>query len=151
MNNSFYFEGKINIKVFEDSKVVKEYNYKNLITKIGMETLLKFIGGDISGGINRIGLGGGTAPANILDTQLNNKIILVNVNKDYTDTDRINFLGNISENTFQTTQAYNEAGLVYKNGTEEILITRLVFDDVVYQNPGNSLSLSYSLELKRGV
>jgi hypothetical protein len=151
MINNFALKGKLNIQVLNEKKVVKEYNYENLITNIGMETILKMVGGDISGGINRIGLGGGSTPADINDTALNNKLILVNVNKDYTDVDRVNFLGSVPENTFATTQNYLEAGLFYKNGTQEILITRMVFSDVVYQNPANSLSLSYSLELKRGV
>jgi hypothetical protein len=151
MINNFGLKGKLNIKVLNKKDVIKEYNYENLITNAGMEAILKMVGGEIIGGINRIGLGSGSTPANINDTTLNNKLVLVNVNKDYTDVDRVNFLGTVPENSFTTTQNYLEAGLFYKNGTQEILITRMVFDDVVYQNPANSLSLSYSLELKRGV
>lgn len=151
MNEGFGIKGKLNIKKFTGDKLIEEHNFENLITDIGLLSILKMIGGDMDG-INNIGLGGGNTTASFSDTKLNNKLILVNFNKDYSEAGKIIFYATIPERTFSSTVAYKEAGLIQKSTNAiETLITRLVFSDVVYQNPENSLSLSYSLELKRGV
>ena len=149
MKDSFGILGTLKIQKFEDKKIIEEYEYKNLITNVGLDYLLKLIGGDITtGGINKMALGDSNVAASKTNTSLGNKILLLDVTKDYTIPGRINFMTNIKENTFSTIVNYKEAGLVHRTANSEILVTRLVFNDVVYQKPENSLSLLYSLELQ---
>lgn len=148
--STFGIKGVLNIKKYKKNILIAEYEYENLITNRGLEHILKMIGGDAAGGINRIVLGSSNIPASYTDTNLYNRLISVNVNKDYTDRNKVNFLATIPENTFTTTVGYVEGGLLSRIDSNEILITRLVFDDIIYQNPKHSLSLSYSLELNRG-
>lgn len=140
--------GRIKIFKYEKGKLIEEYEQENLITNVGLDFLLHLIGGDRTGGINKIAIGGNNTPADKTNTALGNKMLLIDASRDYTVSSRINFLSNIPENTFSSIVNYQEAGLVYKSTTEEILITRLVFTDVIYQMPTNSLSILYSLELQ---
>lgn len=148
MKDNIGLKGILKIQKFEQDKLIEEYEYTNLITNVGLDYLLKLIGGDTTGGINKMAVGSGITAASKSDTTLVNKIILLDVTRDYTVPNRVNFITRIPENTFATTKNYNEAGLVFKTDTMESLITRLVFTDTLYQQPQNSLSLLYSLELQ---
>jgi hypothetical protein len=148
MKDSFGLIGRIKIFKYDKDKLIQTYEQENLITDIGLDFLLHLIGGDRTGGINKIVIGNNNTPADKTNTSLGNKLLLLDVMKDYSVPGRINFIGNIKENTFNSIVNYQEAGLVYKSSTEEILITRLIFNDVIYQKPENSLSILYSLELK---
>lgn len=147
MKDNFNFIGTIKIIKYLEDKIEDIYEHHNLITNVGKDHLLKLIGGDNSEPINKIAFGSGTTAASYTDTQLNNSLYLANVSRDYSITGRINFLATIPENTFNQIVNYNEAGLVHKSGTKEILISRVVFGDTIYQKPENSLSILYSLEL----
>lgn len=144
----FSIKGNIKIMKYLKGKLIEKYEYENLITDIGKETILKLIGGDNTSHINKIAFGSGTNAAKYSDRQLQSKIYLADVSKDYSIPNRINFLSIIPENTFTQIVNYNEAGLVHKNINSEILISRVVFDDTIYQKPENSLSFIYSLELR---
>jgi hypothetical protein len=148
LNEKYGLYGSLKIHKFKDNKLIKEYYYENLITDDGLNYLLKLIGGDISGGINKLAIGDGNNAANKTDKALNNKLLLLDIQKDYSIKGRINFLSIIPEKTFSQITNYKEAGLVYRTNNSETLITRLVFNDVIYQKPENSLSLLYSLELR---
>lgn len=130
-----------------DGSIEFDVEYENLITNIGYDHLVRTIGGDRNG-INRIGLGVGTAPASIFDTKLYDKVITVVPNKDYSIEKRINFQGIVRENTFSSTVGYTEGGLIYRNSQgEETLISRLVFPSPIYQKSTNPLTLTYSIIL----
>jgi hypothetical protein len=148
MREPFGIIGRLKILKYEKEKLIEEYEFKNLITDIGLDYLLKLIGGDISGGINKLAIGSGLTPASKSDISLTNKLLLLDVTKDYTVSGRINFITKIAENTFSDIVNYNEAGLTFKTNNTEILVTRLLFSDTIFQKPENSLSLLYSLELQ---
>ena len=148
MKEKFGLIGKLKILKYEQEKLIEEYEFKNLITDVGLNYLLQLIGGDVSGGINKLAVGNGLTAASTSDTSLSNKLLLADVIKDYTINGKINFISKIPANTFPNIVSYNEAGLVCKTNTSEILITRLVFTDTVFQKPENTLSLLYSLELQ---
>lgn len=146
--DNFGIIGRLEIQKFERNKLIEIYQYENLITNDGLSYLLKLIGNDITGGINKLAIGDGNNPANKTDKNLQNKLLLLDVTKDYSVSNRVNFLANVKENTFSQIVNYKEAGLVYRTSDSETLITRLIFNDVIYQKPENSLSFLYSLELK---
>lgn len=149
MKDIFGLKGSLKISKYENGILIAEYNYKNLITNVGLDYLLKLIGGDITtGGINKLAVGSGNMVANKTDIALQNKLLLLDIQKDYSVAGKINFLATIKENTFTQIVNYKEAGLVHRTSNSEILISRLVFNDVIYQKPENSLSFLYSLELK---
>jgi hypothetical protein len=148
MNDKVGLKGSLSIFLYEREKLIKKYYYENLITDDGLNYLLKLIGNDSSGGINKLALGSGTTPALKSDKALSNKILLADVQRDYTVPGRVNFIANVKENTFNSIVNYSEAGLTYKSATSEILVTRLVFNDVVFQKPENSVSFLYSLEIR---
>lgn len=139
-------KGVINIKRLESGILLEEFTFDNIITDDGFLQLEKMIGGD-SGGINSLALGTNNTPAAVSDHILYNKIILVNTNRDYSIPKKVKFLAIIPENTFSVTTSYLEGGLIYKSGPTEILITRVVFDNPVFQKASNSLSISYDLIL----
>lgn len=140
--------GTIQIKKYKEDKLIQTYEYKNLITDIGKNNLLRLIGGDNSSPINRIALGDGNREASASDTILQNKLILLDVQRDYGISNRVNFLARVPEYTFPQIVNYKEAGLVHRGLSNEILISRVVFNDVIFQKPENSLSILYSLELR---
>jgi len=146
-------KGQININVMKGKEIVKTYKFDNLITSLGINHILKLIGGDVTGGVNRMALGSGSTAPTLNDKKLNNTVALVNINsRDYSEANKVFFQVIIPENTFTEVKSFIEAGLVYKSQTEEILISRVVFKETVYQYPDNSLSISYMLELEnRGV
>lgn len=148
MNDGLKAIGTLKILKYERERLIEERNYKNLITNIGLDYLLKLIGGDNIGGINKMAVGSGTTTALKTDIALNNKLSLLDVSKDYSISGKVSFTSIIPENTVKVITTYSEAGLVFKSTTSEILITRLVFGDVLFQKPENSLSFLYSLELQ---
>lgn len=145
---NFGLIGRLEIQKFERDKLIEIYHYENLITNDGLSYLLKLIGNDITGGINKLAIGDGSNAASKTDKTLQNKLLLLDVTKDYSVPNRVNFLANVKENTFSQIVNYKEAGLVYRTTDSETLITRLIFNDVIYQKPENSLSFLYSLELQ---
>lgn len=141
--------GSLRIHKFEENKLIEEYYYENLITDDGLNYFLKLIGNDIpTGGINKLALGSGVTPASKSDKTLANKLLLLDVQRDYTNPGKVNFLARVPENTFTQIVNYNEAGLVHRTTNSETLISRLIFSDVIYQKPENSLSFLYSLEIR---
>lgn len=146
MKDNMKINGIIEIFNMEDEKVLDYYRFNNLITNNGFIYIQKMIGGDLSGYINKLALGGSVTPTpSISDTQLGSKIILLDVKRDYSTVKELKFIATIAENTFTVTKTYNEAGLVYKTSTEETLLTRVVFPIPIYQKSTNSLSIIYSL------
>lgn len=148
-DDKFGILGSLVVHKFKEDKLIEEYYYQNLITDNGLNYLLRLIGNDITtGGINKLGIGNGITPANKSDSSLANKLLLLDVQRDYSVPGRINFLARIPENTFSQIVNYNEAGLIHRTTGNETLITRLVFNDTIYQKPENSLSFLYSLEIR---
>jgi hypothetical protein len=148
MNNKVYLKGYLTILKYLNEQVIEKYYYENLITDVGLNYLLQLVGNDVNLGINKLAIGSGNAIALKTDTSLQTKLLLLDAQKDYSISGRVNFMTSIPANTFGSIVSYNEAGLVCKSSTSEILITRLVFGDTIYQKPENSLSLLYSLELR---
>jgi hypothetical protein len=148
MNDKVGIKGSLTIFKYEKEELIEKHYFENLITDDGLNYLLKLIGNDVTGGINKIALGSGITAPNKTNKTLANKIILLDVQRDYTVPGRVNFLVNIPANTFTQITSFNEAGLVNKTATTETLITRLVFGTTVFQKPENSLSLLYSLEVR---
>lgn len=148
MDDKVGIKGSLTIKIYEKEKLIEEHYYENLITDDGLNFLLKLIGNDITGGINKLALGSNNTVATKTDKALKNKLLLLDVQKDYSIPGRVNFMCKVPENTFTQIVSYQEAGLVNKTSTTETLITRLVFTDVVFQKPENSISFLYSLELR---
>lgn len=150
MKESFGVIGRLKILKYEKEKLIEEYEYKNLVTDVGLNYFLQQIGGDATGSINKLGVGSGVTAASKTDTALVNKLLLLDVTRDYTVPGKVNFISKINENTFPSITTYTEAGLIYKSSTSELLVTRLLFNNPIYQKPENSLSLLYSLELQVG-
>jgi hypothetical protein len=148
MNDKVGLKGSLTIFLYEKEKLIEKYYYENLITDDGLNYLLKLVGNDMSGGINKLALGSGNTTPTKSDKTLSNKLLLVDVQRDYNVPGRVNFLANVKDNTFNTIVNYTEAGLVYKSSTSEILVSRVVFNDVVFQKPENSVSFLYSLEIR---
>lgn len=149
LNEKAGLYGSLKIHKYEGNKIIEEFYYENLITNVGLDYLLRLIGNDMpTGGINKLAVGSGNRAAAKTDTALESKLVLLDVQRDYSLTGRVNFIARIPENTFSQIVNYKEAGLVHRTTNSETLITRLVFNDVIYQKPENSLSLLYSLELR---
>jgi hypothetical protein len=148
MNDKAGIKGSLTILKYEKDELIEKYYYENLITDDGLNYLLKLVGNDVTGGVNKLAVGSGINPAVKSDKTLQTKLLLLDVTKDYSVPGRVNFMVNIPANTFNTIVNYNEAGLVNKTGTTETLITRLVFNDTVFQKPENSISFLYSLEIR---
>ena len=137
-------KGIIEITRYENGIIDEVFTIENLITDKGVNYLAKMVGGTITG-INKIGLGDNNTVASKADLSLYNRTVLVDVTKDYSADKIVRFLAKIPENTFTFTANYKEIGLIYKSSTEDILITRAVFQTPIFQKAENSLSLSYSL------
>lgn len=149
MSDKLSIKGIITIDKYDNGKFDKRFKFENLITDVGFLYIAKAIGGDIVG-INKLGLGDNNTPESPSDIRLQNKLILVDVNRDYSIAKTVRFLATVPENSFSQTVYYREAGLFYKSTTEEILITRVAFpeNEVVYQKPSNSFSISYELKFQ---
>jgi hypothetical protein len=147
MFDSVNWKGIIDIDVLDEhNNIIESYRFENLITKKGKLYLAKMIGSDISG-INKIGMGTLNTPTNVEDLTLGNKIVLIDVSRDYSIENVIRFIGKVEANTFSSNVVYQEIGLVYKSLSEEILITRAVFSTPITQKFTNSLSVSYALTI----
>lgn len=149
--NNLKLKGIIELKIMKDNNVEKKYVYENLITRDGLSYIAKLIGSN-NPPINKIGLGDGIKTPSIEDKQLENLITLGNIiSKDYSNPNTVTFLSVIPENSVQNMVGYREAGLIFRNDNGKLtLITRTVFDEIVYQKPDNSLSISYSIILAEG-
>jgi hypothetical protein len=140
-------KGYIEIERFNNGILDGKYKFENLITDNGFKWLIDLYRGVTTGSINKLALGTGSNIASTSDISLQTRILLLDVRYDVTMKNALKFLVTIPENTFPSTTYYREAGLVRKETTNEILITRTVFPTAVYQKPSNSLSISYTLQL----
>jgi hypothetical protein len=143
----FDIKGIIEIDVLDElGNVENHYYFENLITNQGKIYIPQMIGGDLPG-INKIGLGTSNSTPDPNDIALGNRIVLIDVTRDYTVTNTVRFIGKVQPNTFSGTVTYLEIGLIYKSVTQDILITRAIFSSPVFQKSTNSLSVTYSLKL----
>lgn len=146
MNTKLGIKGKIKIEHYVKGILVETIEQENLVTDNGFAYMAKFIAG-LYTPINKIGLGDNNTDASQSDTTLKNRKILIDfTSKDTSTSGIVQFLAIVPEGSFGTTVNFQEAGLIFKSVSEEILITRVVFPQVVYQPTDSSLSISYSLQ-----
>jgi hypothetical protein len=146
MNSFLGIKGKIKIDHYVKGILVETIKQENLITDSGLSYIAKFFAG-IYPIINKIGLGDSNTPEDHADIALKNRKTLLDfTGRDTTNPFEIQFLTIVPSGSFASTVNFKEAGLIYKSTTEEILITRVVFPQVVYQSTDDSLSIAYSLQ-----
>lgn len=146
MKDTLNIEGLIKIRQYVKGKLINEFEFYNIITNDGFVYLQKFFTGQ-SGIINKLGLGDDNTPVDPTDTILVNRRILLDVTRDISSPKMIHMLATVPEGSFPITVNFKEAGLIYKTASEEVLVTRVVFPQVVYQTTDASLGISYYLKL----
>jgi hypothetical protein len=144
MISKLSINGKIKIKRYVKNKLVDIFDFDNLLTDAGFSYFQGLFKGQYDP-INKLGLGDGNTTASVLDVSLQNRLILLDVTYNTLFSKEIQFLATVPEGSFGSTVNFQEGGLIYKTTSEEILVSRLVFPQVVYQTTDSSLSISYSL------
>jgi hypothetical protein len=146
MNTKIGIKGKIKIDHYVKGILVETIEQDNLITTNGLAYIAKFFAGTYTI-INKIGLGDSNIPEDASDSALKNRKILLDfTGRDNTSPGEIQFLTTVPPGSFASTVNFKEAGLIFKSTTEEILVTRVVFSQVVYQPTDDSLSIAYSMQ-----